>query len=648
MKCFVKIKEDEILKKHFVTPNCEQRAVILSVNDPVLVIAGAGTGKTWTICQKIHHLIHSGSAHRILGLTFTNKAAKEMKERLLCLKISPRNAQMMTFHRLGLDLLKKFGEHVGLHQNFSLIHQSDKYHILQQILCLDESEKIKETSHIISQIKQFPDWISVPEQIKNDPDNVNAFQQYQAVMQKMNCIDLDDLVFLSFKLVIQPEIQKEIHKIWDYVFIDEYQDTNLIQYHFFSALQYQGRFTAVGDDDQSIYGWRGAHSANLSMLTQDFPDLKILKLQENYRCTKQILSAANHLIAKNSHLFQKKLWSTREGKPDCVEIRESANFEEEVEKTLLKIEQHKYQLKTQAILFRTNFQGLEIEKALRQKGISYFFLGGTSLFEKEVVSNFLCYLRLIANPYDDLAFKKIINIPKRQIGPKKIAEIAQYSIEHHIPLFKAITELRFLASQDQGSIKKFESFEKLIRFYQKSYREQQSIEWIDRLVKDIEYDAWIEDQNPHQKGAARDKRDLADFIRWLKIHFEKNPDLDDIIRKIQILDRLEKKNDDGSRIILGTIHSVKGLEFDGVYVIGCNEGSLPYTEDNLEEERRLFYVALTRAKESLTLSYSHFDKNQERLLKSRFLDELSEGLEKSETHQKLSSWQDLKDRFGLN
>jgi ATP-dependent DNA helicase Rep len=553
---------------------------------------------------------------------------------------------VLTFHRLGLIILQKYYKEIGLRKGFTLIDHKDRLAILEQICPGLEESKHDSISWKISSLKQHP---RPHEQIaQEDPDVSSAWVQYQHMLIRLNCVDLDDLVFQSFQILSNPERQLDINKNIDHLFIDEYQDTNLIQYEFFKLLAPNGNFTLVGDDDQSIYTWRGANPENLFLVQKDFPLLEVFKLEQNYRCNPDILEAANKLIEHNPHLFPKKLWSKTKKEP-CTWLLTATSIEDEAEKIASDLKLRFQDDLSYGILFRTNYQAIEIEKAFKEKKLSYKILGGTSIFQKSVIVDFLSYLRLILNEDDDLAFKKIINTPKRNIGPKKLADLIEHCDQFQIPLLKGCNEFRFLHKWDHKTALDFSSFHKILRHFQNRFRTENTLDWIHDLIAEIDYFGWIEQINPHEKKAKQQIHWVKDFIRWIISSHKKNPDLEEIIRKILLIDRLDQKEQLESKITLATIHSVKGLEFDEVYIFGCNEGLLPHKEsdETIEEERRLMYVAMTRAKKRLVLSHSTVSKNAIESMPSRFLKEIGDDFLRPIEGAGPQSWEELRKQIGL-
>jgi ATP-dependent DNA helicase Rep len=627
--------------------NQQQEKVIQLIHKPCLVIAGAGSGKTSTICQKISFLAQKDSLyHKILAITFTNKAARELSLRLRALNINPKHVTVMTFHRLGLFIIQQFGSFLGIEKNFTLFNNEDKLDLLKDILTPSKDKEIFQIADSISLIKHYADSIEIKERI--DPHTRSIWQQYEKALKTLNALDLDDLVFKAYQLTQIEEVTQSLKKTFGYLFIDEYQDTNIAQYLFFKNITHLHRFTIVGDDDQSIYTWRGANPHNLILLAEDFKDLEIIKLEENFRSSPEILNAANALIAHNNHLFEKKLWSNKT-QGEKIRLIEALSEQDELEQILEQIIQRDEDNKTSCILFRTNYQAISYEKGLREKKIPYQLLGANSIFNKTEIKDLISYLRLLINPDDDQAFKRTINLPKRGIGPQSLAPLLAYASKHNLSLLHATRQVRFLlehAGKTQGV---FEQFSHLIERYRTILHEQHDLNWIEQLLTEIDYYRWIEQQYSKKTQAEKRIRSLKEFIDWLKRMYEKESNLDLVLKKIMLIDMLDKKEaEEHHKITLSTIHAAKGLEFDEVYLIGCIEGLLPHhqSEENIQEERRLMYVAMTRAKKRLVLSYPKIFAGKESI-KSRFLEEIPEALfQKKQEQTGPKTWEEMRLALG--
>lgn len=632
--------------------NEQQRAIIALQNQPCLVIAGAGSGKTATICEKIVRLCGQlASCKKILAITFTNKAAAEMRARLKKQHISGRHVLVCTFHRLGLMILKRFSRDAGLKDNYSLLDQDDRLQILKQLRPGLIETDLQELLQALSRIKQYPSVESYSEHHEDDPELITCWHDYQQALQTLNSLDLDDLVYRPGQLLKNENIAAQIRAGFDYLFVDEYQDTNLAQYSLFKSLADPKRFTLVGDDDQSIYTWRGARPENLHLVQQDFPELRVMMLEENFRSTTPILNMANELIGKNTHLFEKKLWSRQEKgpKPELMSARDIAD---EAGQVIEKIAQRLRQSPASfCILMRTNFQAMDYEKGLREQKIPYQILGSQSVFHRAEIKDLMGYLRLILNPEDDTAFKRIANIPRRGLGLKKMGALIDYAHTHHLPLLQSCRQLRFLHSVDSNAQKSFEDFGQLMAYFTNKFHQADSVGWIRELLSALCYEDWIDQLYPHPKTAKQRKDSLHGFISWIERTFEKEPQLEEILRKLLIIDQVgSQEQERTAQVTLSTMHAAKGLEFDEVYIIGCNEGLLPHhqSESSLEEERRLLYVGITRARQRLTLSYCQkLGANDAQ--PSRFIEEIGDAFfhdQEKATPEPELSWEELRARLG--
>lgn len=636
--------------------NQQQRVIIGLQDEPCLVIAGAGSGKTATVCEKIAALCaRLPPGKKILAITFTNKAAAEMLKRLKTRHIGGRQVLVCTFHRLGLMILQRFAAQAGLKPNYSLLDQDDRIQILKQLRPGTLEADLQNLLHQISRIKQYPSlesFLSHTSSEEYDPELITCWHEYQAALRDLNSIDLDDLVFIPVQLLSQETIAQHIRVRFDYLFIDEYQDTNLAQYYLFQRLADPQRFTLVGDDDQSIYAWRGARPENLHLVQQDFPNLHVVMLEENFRSTSAILNMANALIRHNDHLFEKKLWSQRHDgiKPQLLVARDVADEAALVIDSIaqrLRGSEHSF-----CILMRTNFQTLDYEKGLRENRIPYQIIGSQSVFHRAEIKDLMAYLRLILNEQDDAAFKRIINIPRRGLGIKKMGALIEYASTHKLPLLQSCRQLRFLSELDPSSKKAFEDFSALMATFTLKFRQSDSVAWIRELLAALQYDDWLEQIYPHTKTAQQHRNSLYDFVSWIERSFAKEPQLEDILRKLLIIDQLgAQEQQRTAQVTLATMHAAKGLEFDEVYLIGCNEGLLPHhqSESSLEEERRLMYVGITRAKQRLTISYCEKIGSSD-AAPSRFINEIGteyfQDNEASDSSGEELSWEEMRALLG--
>ena len=639
--------------------NRRQQQAVEHIDSPLLVLAGAGSGKTRVITNKIAYLIQEcgHKAHTIASVTFTNKAAREMKERVsqLIPRTQTRGLRVSTFHTLGLNIIKSELQRLGLKSGFSIFDTHDSHALLKDLMRqpsaggtkLDE-DTIKE--HFESIARQISNWKNdclTPEQLtqqnSNDPAfnyNVKIYNEYNHHLRTYNAVDFDDLIMLPVLMFNHyPEVlEKWRHKI-RYLLVDEYQDTNTTQYELVKLLVGdRDSLTVVGDDDQSIYCWRGAKPENLALLEKDFPKLKVVKLEQNYRSTKTILKAANTLIAHNPHVFEKALWSEL-GNGVPIRVLRVVDEHKEAERIVSALQAHHFRFKKSwgdyAILYRGNHQSRLFEKQLREQQVPYFLSGGTSFFSYTEVRDILSYLRLLVNPDDDNAFLRIINTPRRQIGSTTIEKLSHYCDLSSTSLFGACDHLALQEHLPDKAVQRLNEFSSWLQRLQKAADEDNPIKVVEQLLIDIDYDAWLYETSNNEKQAEKRLENVNELVEWLKRLYDNEPEssLDDLVSKMMlmdIMDRSEEEKED-NQVALMTMHASKGLEFPYVYLVGMEEELLPHRtsieEDNIEEERRLCYVGITRAQKELTLSLSTKRQRYGEIVDcepSRFLAELPE------------------------
>ncbi len=631
--------------------NPEQQAAVTHLGTPLLVLAGAGSGKTRVITQKIAWMIRKGvhSADQIAAITFTNKAAREMRERAtqLLTKEEAKGLTVSTFHTLGLNIIKREAARLGYKKNFSILDAQDSQAILKELAHKEDVEEADNLRWIISRWKN--DFISVEQAalLANTTDEKLAailYEKYQRQIKAYNAVDFDDLIVLPVQLFEQhPDaLQHWQHKL-RYLLVDEYQDTNACQYRLIRLLAgVRGALTAVGDDDQSIYAWRGARPENIAQLQQDYPMLKVVKLEQNYRSTSRILQSANKLIGNNPHLFEKNLWSTL-GEGDPIRIMPARTPEHEVEKVIGEILKARFRDRTDfkdfAILYRGNHQSRLFEKALRENNIAYKISGGTSFFSRAEVKDILAYLRLIANPDDDAAFLRIINTPKREIGTSTLEKLGQYAHERKTSLLTAAQELGFAQRVSAKATQRIETFCFWLHEITRAAENADPTTIVKQVINDISYEDWLKNTCNTPKQAESRMKNVWEIVEWIrKLHDDTSTSLSarketlgEIIAHMSLVDMLERNSEekDQDAVALMTLHAAKGLEFPSVFLVGVEEELLPHAnsvdEQSIQEERRLAYVGITRAQKNLTISYA---KTRSRygeastVEPSRFLDEL--------------------------
>ncbi len=653
--------------------NNKQLRAVQHVGSPLLVLAGAGSGKTRVITQKIAYLIrHCGySAWQIAAVTFTNKAAREMKSRvqdLLDRRLS-RGLTVSTFHTLGLKLIRAELKACGLRKNFTIYDSNDSktliQEILQQQLNSDElaAELVDDAARYISQWKND---CLLPHQITTEAvDNPaitdiirNAYEQYYRQLQDYNAVDFDDLILIPVMLLRQnPNIRAKWQKKIRYLLIDEYQDTNTAQYQLVKLLTTRGDspawsnhppsgLTVVGDDDQSIYCWRGARPENLATLEQDYPDLVVVKLEQNYRSTGRILKAANELIKNNPHVFEKKLWSDLEY-GEKIKVIEAGDEHQEVELVVASIvREHFNQQRSYAdfaILYRGNFQSRLFEKQLRLQQIPYQITGGPSFFSHTEIKDILAYIRVLVNHQDDGAFLRIVNTPRRQIGPATIEKLCLHARQLNKSLLATGLSLSLQACMETASYQRLQKFCLWLQKMQQLSLKKHPVRLLRQLIEEIDYYSWLVSTSESDARAQRRIDNVEELLLWLERIYDleqdkhnedgQSPELSDLLNRMILMNILEnnEKEKDQNCVSLMTLHSAKGLEFPVVYMIGMEEELLPHRsaleEDNVEEERRLCYVGITRARKQLILTYTAKRKRygeETDTTPSRFLYELPE------------------------
>ena len=632
--------------------NPEQQEAVEHTGTPLLVLAGAGTGKTRVITQKVAWLIRKEkvSAKNIAAITFTNKASREMKQRVSELLSSDeaRGLTVSTFHNLGLNIIRKEYKTLGYKAGFTIFDSQDSSTVLKELTmseaASEETEGDEDVRWIISRWKN--DFIS-PEkafEVATSAHEVHAaklYRSYQRQLKAYNAIDFDDLILLPLQLFkSHPDILKNWQNKLRYLLVDEYQDTNTCQYEMVKLLAgVRKQLTVVGDDDQSIYAWRGAKPENIAQLQEDYPNLKIIKLEQNYRSTSRILDSANHLIANNSHLFDKKLWSAL-GKGEKIRIVPCKSAEHEVETVIGEIMKYAFRDKAQyqdmAILYRSNYQSRLFERYLRSNNIAYKISGGTSFFERAEVKDVLAYLRLLGNTADDAAFLRVINTPKRSIGATTLEKLGNYANERQISLFAASQEMGFSQRVSQKAVARVQHFIFWLKEIMQASNEVAPHELVQRIVTEIAYEDWLLNTSSSPKQAEMRMANVTEVIDWVQRLYDDGDGketLSEIIAHMCLMDLLERNQEEAEEnaISLMTMHTAKGLEYPYVFIIGAEEEILPHAnsleDDAIEEERRLAYVGITRAQRYLTITFAkNRNKFGEKIAcePSRFLEELPE------------------------
>ena len=623
--------------------NPQQQAAVEYLGGALFVLAGAGSGKTRVITEKIAYMITQAGykPHHIAAITFTNKAAKEMQERVSARlgREQTRGLTVCTFHSLGMRILREEAQHIGYKKNFSILDASDSARIIGELLGSTGREAVFKAQHQISLWKNNLQTPEVAFQAADDDwakQIAQVYAAYQATLENYQAVDFDDLIRLPTLLLQQnSEVRLKWQQRLQYLLIDECQDTNACQYALMRALVgLEGRFTAVGDDDQSIYAWRGANMENLRRLQEDYPQIKIIKLEQNYRSTARILKVANHVIANNPKLFPKTLWSQL-GEGEVVRVVACQSETHEAEFVAQQIARNKLiygaNFADFAILYRGNHQARLFEDALRSARIPYQISGGQSFYDKAEIKDVLSYLRLLANPDDDPAFLRAATTPKRGIGDTTLGKLNDYAKQHECSLFQAAQSMEALAALSAKNREAVQQFVYLMQDYQARAAADDAGEVVQNLLQEIEYEAYLAGADEGGKAAEIRWQNVQDLAGWLaKKGEEGEKNLIELTQTIALMTLLEGRDDgEVDAVKMSTLHASKGLEYPFVYLVGCEEGLFPHADSveagALEEERRLMYVGITRAKQQLTLTHCIKRKRQGTFVfpePSRFINEM--------------------------
>lgn len=661
--------------------NPRQQQAVEYIAGPLLVLAGAGSGKTRVITEKIAYLIRrcDYKAKDIAAVTFTNKAAREMKERIhqTLGRQACRGLRVSTFHTLGLDIIRRETKALGIKPGFSLFDDQDSLALLKALT--DEDFEVDKAwlKLAVSKISNWKNDMLSPDAVlsKAEGDDVifaQVYEAYQRHLKAYNALDFDDLILLPTLLLrSQAAVRERWQKRIRYLLVDEYQDTNTSQYQLVKLLVGErARFTVVGDDDQSIYSWRGAQPKNLALLQTDFPSLQVVKLEQNYRSMERILKCANILIDNNPHVFEKRLFSDM-GYGDPLRVIFGRNEENEAERVVAEIVRERFLSRTRygdyAILYRGNHQARLFEKALMNNRIPYKMTGGQSFFARAEIKDIMAYLRLLVNPDDDNAFLRIINLPRRGIGPQNLEKIGQLANQEHVSMFAAcqIHGLKTLLSAP--AYHAVESFVGLIERTARKASEPgvESVQAIRDLIQFIQYEAWLFETSPSPAAAEMRMKNVNELYRWVSDMLSDEDEavdneplsLQQAVSKLMLRDMLSRQEDDeeGDQVQLMTLHASKGLEFPYVFMVGMEEGLLPHQssidEHNIEEERRLAYVGITRAQQRLVFTLARERRQYGEVIRpepSRFLFELPQDDVQWEDQQPKLSLDEKKQRTANN
>jgi superfamily I DNA/RNA helicase len=634
--------------------NPEQKRAVETIDKPLLLLAGAGSGKTRVITYRIAHLISNRNVPpiKILALTFTNKAAKEMRERVqLMLKGKTQGIMITTFHSLCVRFLREFIHLLGYRRDFVIFDTNSQLATIKTIYEDEEIDpkifNLKATFYEIMKVKgkgKGPEFFLDQ---KSDPYaqvTGKVFQEYGKTLKGCNAVDFEDILYLTIELFKKfPNETDLLKRRFEYIMVDEYQDTNRVQYSLIKYLTENSRkLCVVGDDDQSIYGWRGADIKNILDFQKDFPEAEVIKLEQNYRSTSIILNAANDVISHNSARMAKNLW-TRGDEGTSIRWIDEANPQQELEEVVNKMNHYKYSTGDSwsgfAFLYRSNFQSRAIEEQLRNVGIPYQLIGGTKFFDRKEIQDCLAYLRFLHNLKDEVSLFRIINYPKRDLGKTTIMALTQARIARNLSLFEMMEAAESLSDLKPRAVKSIKSFVETIHEFRAKLQTQPFYQVFQELFERIGIKAEIEKEEKVEQLREIRVNNFLEFVNTLYLYGErrahegKGATLLDFLDYVSLFTDTDELDQNSGKVSLLTVHSAKGLEFDYVAIVGLTEGQFPnhkaVEEEMVEEERRLFYVALTRAKKILSLSMSRsrmYYGEWQYTEPSRFLFEIDKGL----------------------
>ena len=649
--------------------NPQQRKAVIHKKGSLLLLAGAGSGKTRVITCRIVHLLQQGiPAEQILAVTFTNKAAREMRERVreMVGKTAAKGMVIATFHSLCVRILKAHIDRLGFKKNFSIYAAADQQRLIRDLLREFSSESSPaEADQVLWRISSAKNHLIPANSYQaNDRDPVTAlvaaiYPRYQKALKAFNAVDFDDLLMFTVQLLEQnADLQKHYCERFQYQMVDEYQDTNPVQYRLLKLLASgHGNLCVVGDDDQSIYAFRGADVANILDFELDFPGTKVIKLEQNYRSTGNILAAANAVIKNNLKRKEKALW-TDSGAGARIEYLLCEDSEDEARQVMERIHAERYRGKLKygdfAILYRTNSQSRAFEEQLRYENIPYVLIGGQQFFDRKEIKDVIAYLKVIQNPADEVNLLRILNYPKRGIGAGSIDRIIRSSADQNISLWKILQQVEQVPEMNDRTATACADFIDLIKRYQKRFKQPlRLLETLQELFTELKFADEIYRQEKDPQVARRRVENQAELLNSMSIYLDRTaqPDLAGFLDRISLFDNdAPGKNDKESKLALDAVtlmslHSSKGLEFPVVFLAGMEEGFLPHTNSlataaAIDEERRLCYVGITRAQQQLFLlgtrqrrKYGKLDQREP----SRFLAEIPEDLLQKSMGEKSSN-----------
>ncbi len=643
--------------------NAPQLEAVRYTDGPLLVLAGAGSGKTSVITHKLAALVEAGhEPSSIAAVTFTNKAAREMRERAAALMGAEAAAplRISTFHTLGLNIIRREYGNLGYKRGFTVFDAHDSRNLVKELLRQDQADTEAFTDAACWAISAWKGALVSPEEAAamagDDLEAARARQYgaYQRALAAYNAVDFDDLIARPVGLFRdRPEVLDAWRDRIRYVLGDEYQDTNFAQYQLMRLLVGEtGAFTVVGDDDQSIYAWRGARPDNLASLARDFPALKVVKLEQNYRSSGRILAAANGLIANNPHLFEKRLWSAH-GPGERVRVLQAADGGDEAERVAMELLRMKTEGRVRwsdcAVLYRGNHQARPFEQALRSRRIPYSVTGGTSFFDRTEVKDLLAYLRLAANPDDDAAFLRVVNVPRREIGTVTLEKLAGWAAQRGMSLLGASLEAGLHGVLPARAVQRLDAFGRMIVSMADAAEAGEPVRRLaEDLIAELDYRQWLTDSARDPRQADKARENVDELLDWLgkASRGKAAATLSEALDRLSLLDMLDREagEEDQEKVRLMTLHAAKGLEFHTVFLVGCEEGLLPHRSNledpGLEEERRLAYVGVTRARQRLVMTFASRRKRFGEVVDctpSRFLEEMPSDMLEWEGRTELSA-----------
>lgn len=642
--------------------NPQQKKAVCTTEKSILLLAGAGSGKTRVITFRIAHLISKGvDPKTVLALTFTNKAAKEMAERVKeLLKKKSKGITVTTFHSLCVRILRKYIHLLGYQKDFVIFDTSNQQATIKTIY---EDEGLDTKTYnpkaVYYEIMKIKGEGKGPEYFldqKLDPWAQTTgfiFKEYNRILKGCNAVDFEDILFLTLDLIKRfPDEIATLKKQWEYIMVDEYQDTNRVQYQLIMFLaSFHKKVCVVGDDDQSIYGWRGADIRNIHNFKKDFTDVEIIKLEQNYRSTNTILSAANSVICNNQNRMSKDLW-TEGNKGEKIDWIVENTPKDELTEVVSRMRAYKYSRGVDwnhfAFLYRSNFQSRAIEEQLRNEGIPYQLIGGTKFFDRKEIQDCIAYMRFFHNLKDEVSLLRVVNYPRRDLGKNTVMALTQSRIQRNLSLFEMMEQAEDLEALKPRAKKSIKAFVEMVYTYKQRLGEEPFWEVFKDFFTHIDMKTEIEKQEKNEKVRETRVTNFFEFLNTLYLYGDrrkgegKDANLINFLDYVSLFIDSDKHDEESDQVSLFTVHSAKGLEFNYVAIVGLNEGQFPNQKSldeahttgdyNAEEERRLFYVAITRAREVLTLSMSKTRMMYGELkynMPSRFIEEIDQTLIKS-------------------